>query len=70
MRKLHQSDASFDEIAKGKARRRDELIKAVREADPAVLASAAEHLREAMRNKDPSQRRQRLAPPLFHRNES
>lgn len=34
-------------------------MQAIREADPAVLAAAAERLREAMRKKDPSQRRRR-----------
>ncbi|MFP6860090.1 hypothetical protein [Pseudomonas sp.] len=58
-RNYHQSDSSFAEILEGKARRRDELMKAIREADPAVLAQAAERLREAMRKKDPSQRRRR-----------
>jgi hypothetical protein len=59
MRKFRQSDSSFAEILEGKERRRDELMKAIREADPAVLAAAAERLREAMRKKDPSQRRRR-----------
>jgi len=65
MSNFHQSDSSFAEIMEGKARRREELMKAIREADPAVLAEAAERLREAMRKKDPSQRRRRLGPPAF-----
>lgn len=59
MRNVYQSDSSFAEILEGKARRREELMKAIREADPAVLEAAAERLREAMRKKDPSKRRQR-----------
>lgn len=51
---VHQSDSSFAEIMEGKARRREELMKTIREADPVVLAEAAERLREAMRKKDPS----------------
>lgn len=65
MSKYRQSDSSFDEILEGKARRRKELMEAIRLADPAVLAESAERLREAMRNKDPSQRRRRLDPPAF-----
>lgn len=65
MRNFHLSDSSFAEIMEGKAHRRDELMKAIQEADPAVLAPAAERLREAMRKKDPSQRRQRWGPPAF-----
>ncbi|NWE43588.1 hypothetical protein HX875_29205 [Pseudomonas yamanorum] len=63
MRNYHQSDSSFAEIMEGKAHRRDELMKAIQEADPAVLAPAAERLREVMRKKDPNQRRQRWDPP-------
>ncbi|RPR66109.1 hypothetical protein IPC1040_32585 [Pseudomonas aeruginosa] len=65
MSRFHQSDSSFDEIVEGKARRREELMNAIRSADPAVLAEVAERLREAMRNKNPSQRRRRLGPPAF-----
>ena len=65
MRNFHQSDSSFAEIMEGKARRRDELMKAVREADPAVLAESAERLKEVMRKKDPSQRRRRWGPPAL-----
>lgn len=63
MSRYYQSDSSFDEILEGKARRREELMNAIRAADPAVLAEAAERLREAMRKRDPSQRRQRLGRP-------
>ncbi|SUF22501.1 Uncharacterised protein [Pseudomonas fluorescens] len=65
MRNFQQSDNSFAEIMEGKAHRRDELMKAIQEADPAVLAPAAERLREAMRKKDPSHRRQRWDPPIL-----
>lgn len=65
MSRYHQSDSSFAEIIEGKARRREELMKAIREADPAVLAEAAERLREAMRKRNPSQGRQRLGRPAF-----
>ena len=65
MSNFHQPDSSFANIMEGKARRRDELMKAIPEADPAILAPAAERLREAMRKKDPSQRRQRWGPPVF-----
>ncbi|MFU5948437.1 hypothetical protein ACM7P6_07835 [Pseudomonas aeruginosa] len=67
MSNFHQSDSSFAEIMEGKARRREELMKAIREANPAVLAEAAELPREAMRKKDPSQRRHRLGPPAFNK---
>ncbi|WP_323830508.1 hypothetical protein [Pseudomonas sichuanensis] len=60
MSDFHQSDSSFAEIMGGNARRREELMKAIREADPAVHTEAAERLMEAMRNKDPSQRRRWL----------
>lgn len=46
-----------------KARRRDELMNAIQEATPAILSPAAERLSEAMRKKDPSQRRRRWDPP-------
>jgi len=62
MSRFHQSDSSFTEIIEGKARRREELVKAIREADPAVFAEVTERLREAMRNRDPGQRRRRLGP--------
>ena len=65
MRNYYQSDASFDEILEGKERRRAELMRAIREADPAVLEVAAERLREAMRKKGSEPRRQRLGPPAF-----
>lgn len=65
MGNFHQTDSSFAEILEGKAKRREELMKAVREADPVILAEAAEHLREAMRNRNPSQRRRRMEPPAF-----
>ena len=65
MRSFHQTDSTFAEIMEGKARRRDELTKAVLEADPAVLAESAKRLKEAMRKKDPSQRRRRWDPPAL-----
>ena len=65
MSRYHQSDSSFDEIVEGKARRREELMNAIRSADPAVLAEAAERLREAMRKRNPSRRRERLGRPAF-----
>jgi len=65
MRSFHQTDSTFAEIMEGKARRRDELTKAILEADPAVLAESAERLKEAMRKKDPSQRRRRWDPPAL-----
>tara|TARA_Y100001937_G_C6860226_1_gene216024 strand:+ start:37 stop:294 length:258 start_codon:yes stop_codon:yes gene_type:complete len=37
---------SFEEIIEGKAHRREELMSALRSADPTDLAKAAEHLRE------------------------
>lgn len=52
IRNFHQTDSTFAEIMEGKARRRDELTKAILEADPAVLAESAEHLKEAMRKDD------------------
>ncbi|CAN1606011.1 conserved protein of unknown function [Pseudomonas mediterranea] len=64
MNRFSQSDRSFTEIIEGKARRREELIKAIREADPVIFAEVTERLREAMRNKDPKQRRRRLGPLL------
>lgn len=65
MSRFHQSGRSFAEIIEGKARRRKELINAIREADPVVLAEASDRLRKSMRKKDPSQRRRRLNPPTF-----
>ena len=65
MSRYRQSDSSFEEIVEGKARRREELMEAIRSADPEVLDEAAERLREAMRKRNPSQRRQRLGPPAF-----
>ncbi len=64
MSSVHQSDSSFAEIIEGKSRRREELMRSIREADPGVLAEATERLREAMRNRDPSQRRRRLGQLL------
>lgn len=65
MSRYRQSDSSFAEILENKARRREELMNAIQSADPAVLAEAAERLREAMRKKDSEPRRQRLGPPAF-----
>jgi len=62
MSSFHKSDSNFAEIIEGKARRREELMKAIREADPAVFAEATERLKEVMRSRDPSQRRRRLGP--------
>lgn len=67
MSRYRQSDSSFAEILENKARSREELINAIRSADPAVLAEAAERLREAMRKKDSEPRRQRLGPPAFYK---
>jgi predicted DNA-binding protein YlxM (UPF0122 family) len=69
MRDYYQSDASFAEILEGKERRRDELMRAIREADPAVLEAAAERLRAAMRKKGSEPRRQRLGRPAFAKQE-
>lgn len=63
MNRFNQSDRSFTEIIEGKARRREELIKAIREADPVIFTEVTERLREAMR-KDPNQQRRRLGPLL------
>lgn len=63
MSRHRQSDSSFAEILEGKARRREELMNAIRSADPAVLAEAAERHREAMRKKGSEPRRQQLGPP-------
>ncbi|MCO7556865.1 MULTISPECIES: hypothetical protein [Pseudomonadaceae] len=67
MSNVEQPDRSIADMLEEKARRREELVKAIWEADPAVLAEAAEKLREAMRKEDPSQRCRRLGPRLFRK---
>lgn len=62
-----QSESSFEEILEGKQRRRDELMRAVRQALPEDLEGPANRLREAMRKPEGERRRERLGPPAFAR---
>lgn len=58
------SKSSFVEIMQLKRSNRERLIRAVREAAPEELEASAQRLKDVMRRpQDPSQRRQRIAPP-------
>lgn len=65
MARYVHSDSSFAEIAEGKARRREELMRAVRAASDTDLEGPAERLREAMRKREGEGRRKRIPPPVF-----
>ncbi len=65
MRQVYQTEASFAEILEGKSIRRDKLVKAIQEADQAVLEHALDRMKEVMRKKGSDQKRRRLSPPAF-----
>lgn len=60
------SKSSYAEIMQLKRSNRERLIRAIREAAPEDLEASALSVKDVMRSsQDPSQRRQRIAPPAF-----
>lgn len=62
----NHSKSSFAEIMPLKRSNREQLSRAIREAAPEDLEASAQRIKDVMRlSQDPSQRRQRIAPPAF-----
>ncbi|CRL49481.1 hypothetical protein PSHI_25770 [Pseudomonas sp. URMO17WK12:I11] len=62
----NRSKSSFAEIMQLKRSNRERLIRAIREASPEDIEASAQRIKDVMRSsQDPSQRRQRIAPPAF-----
>jgi hypothetical protein len=60
------SESSFAEIMQLKRANREQLIRAIEKADPDDIEASAQRIKDVMRSsQDPSQRRQRIAPPAF-----
>jgi hypothetical protein len=60
------SKSSFAEIMQLKRSNREQLNRAIREAASEDLEASAQRIKDVMRrSQDPSQRRQRIAPPAF-----
>ena len=60
------SKSSYAEIMQLKRSNREQLIRAIREAAPEDLEASALSIKDVMRSsQDPSQHRQRIAPPAF-----
>ncbi|MEB0009863.1 hypothetical protein QN412_09890 [Pseudomonas sp. RTB3] len=60
------SKSSFAEIMQLKRSNREQLIRAIEKAAPEDLEASAQRIKDVMRRpQDPSQRRQRIAPPAF-----
>ena len=60
------SKSSLAEIMRLKHSNREQLIRAIRETAPEDLEASAQRIKDVMRSShDPSQRRQRIAPPAF-----
>ncbi len=62
----NHSKSSFAEIMQLKRSNRERLIRAIREASPEDIEASAQCFKDVLRSsQDPSQRRQRIAPPAF-----
>jgi hypothetical protein len=66
MRSSSHSKSSYAEIMQLKHANREQLIRGIREATTEDLEASAQSIKDVMRSsQDPSQRRQRIAPPAF-----
>jgi len=69
MEQSSDSESSFAEIMDLKRSNRERLIRAIQNASPEELEISAQRIKDVLRNSaDPSQRRQRVAPPAFAKN--
>jgi len=60
------SKSSFAEIMQLKRSNREQLIRSIENAAPEDLEASAQRIKDVMRR---SQRRQRIAPPVFSNND-
>ncbi|MGH8422114.1 MAG: hypothetical protein ACRER3_07140 [Pseudomonas fluorescens] len=68
MEQSSDDESSFVEIMRLKRSNRERLVCAIQKASPEELAISAQRIKEALLDStDPSQRRQRIAPPAFVR---
>ena len=69
MEQSSDSERSFAEIMDLKRSNRERLIRAIRNASPEELEISAQRIKEVLLDSvNPSQRRQRIAPPAFAKN--
>lgn len=70
MKQSRDSEISFAEIMDLKRYNRERLIRAIQKASPEELEISAQSIKGVLLDSvDPSQRRQRIAPPAFVRGE-
>lgn len=68
MEQSSDDESSFAEIMRLKRSNRERLILAIQNASPEELEISAQRIKDVLRDPaDPSQRRQRIAPPAFVR---
>lgn len=68
MEQSSDDESSFVDIMRLKRSNRERLIRAIQKASPEDLEISAQGIKEALLDSaDPSQRRQRIAPPAFVR---
>lgn len=68
MEQSGDGEISFAEIMRLKCSNRERLIRAIQKASPEELEMSAQRIKEVLLDSaDPSQRRQRIAPPAFVR---
>ena len=61
-----RSKSSYAEIMQLKRSNRERLSRAIEKAAPDEIEASAQRIKDVMRSsQDPSQRRQRIAPPAF-----
>jgi hypothetical protein len=66
MEQSSNSERSFAEIMDLKRSNRERLIRAIQKASPEELEISAQRIKDVLLDSaDPSQRRQRIAPPAF-----
>jgi hypothetical protein len=69
MEQSSDSESSFAEIMDLKRSDRERLIRAIQNASSEDLEISAQRIKEVLRDSvNPSQRRQRIAPPAFANN--
>lgn len=70
MEQSSDSESSFAEIMDLKRSNRERLIRAIQKASPEELEISAQRIQDVLLDSvDPSQRRQRIAPPAFTKGE-
>ncbi|MOA52989.1 hypothetical protein D3C78_1763780 [compost metagenome] len=68
MEQSSDDESSFAEIMRLKRSNRERLIRAIQKASPEELEISAQRIKDVLLDSaDPSQRRQRIAPPAFVR---